>query len=171
MTPITIPLNEIDVSLKKICGNKANSLSMLIEENISVPRGFCITTQAYREFIEKTGLKENIAMELGRKNISDMRWEEMWDASLRIKHAFLSKEIPLRIKSEIRESFQMFAKKTPLAVRSSSLMEDSSDFSFAGLHESFINVKDWKGLLKSIKIVFADFIRQLYIINLKLKFG
>jgi pyruvate,water dikinase len=33
-------------------------------------------------------------MELGRKPLDAMRWEELWDAALRIRSAFLRARIP-----------------------------------------------------------------------------
>jgi hypothetical protein len=43
-----------------------------------------------------------------------------------------------------------------LAVRSSSVKEDSEGVSFAGIHESFINISDEVSLMKAIRMVWAS---------------
>ena len=43
-----------------------------------------------------------------------------------------------------------------MAVRSSSVKEDSEGVSFAGIHESFINISDEVSLMKAIRMVWAS---------------
>ncbi len=69
-------------------GGKANVLSRLIEAGYRVPGGFCVTADAYDLFVSSRGLANVIRMELGRKPLASMRWEELWDAALRIRSAF-----------------------------------------------------------------------------------
>ncbi len=66
----------------------------MMESGLRVPGGFCVTADAYEYFIEETGLRGRIAMELGRKRLEEMRWEEMWDAALRIRNMFLAAYMP-----------------------------------------------------------------------------
>ncbi|MFO7694117.1 MAG: PEP/pyruvate-binding domain-containing protein, partial [Vicinamibacterales bacterium] len=77
-----------------LVGGKATRLGSLIQAGFRVPRGFCITTRAYEQFVAEASLSGHIAMELGRKPLDAMRWEELWDAALRIRSAFLRAGIP-----------------------------------------------------------------------------
>jgi len=60
-----------------LVGGKAARLGSLIGAGFRVPRGFCITTKAYDQFIAEADLSGRIAMELGRKPLDAMRWEEL----------------------------------------------------------------------------------------------
>lgn len=69
-------------------GGTAHSLAQLGADGLHVPDTLCVTTTAYEVFVQASGLDERIQIELGRKDFSDMRWQEIRDASLRIRHLF-----------------------------------------------------------------------------------
>ena len=48
-----------------------------------------MTVRAYDLFLAESRLAGLIRMELDRKRFEDMRWEEIWDAALRIRNLFL----------------------------------------------------------------------------------
>ena len=53
-----------------------------------------LSADAYRHFVKENNLSSVINNELGRKPLESMRWEEVWDAALRIRTNFLKKPIP-----------------------------------------------------------------------------
>ncbi|MDI6644818.1 MAG: PEP/pyruvate-binding domain-containing protein [Methanobacteriaceae archaeon] len=153
---IIIPLiDKLAGNIEKV-GSKTKNLNLLINNSFKVPEGFCISTDAYKAFITENKLYNKIEMEISRKKLEDMRWEEMWDASLRIRSAFLKAEIPPYIKDQITEKIKTYPLNLEFSVRSSSPSEDSEKTSFAGIHESYINISGIKDLLKSIKLVWAS---------------
>jgi len=56
------------------------------QEKLPVPKTICISTNAYERFMNETELRSRVLMEYHRKPFDQMRWEEMWDCSLRIQH-------------------------------------------------------------------------------------
>ncbi|MDX1777101.1 MAG: PEP/pyruvate-binding domain-containing protein, partial [Desulfobulbales bacterium] len=82
-------LSEISRADSRTFGGKAAALRGLQESGFMVPATLCIATDAYKHFVSQNGLKEKIELELHRKKFSDMRWEEIWDAALRIRSIFL----------------------------------------------------------------------------------
>lgn len=153
---VIIPLEDkLAGDIEKV-GSKAKNLNLLLNNGFKVPEGFSISTDVYKEFISENKLYNKIEMEISRKKVEDMRWEEMWDASLRIRSAFLKAEIPLHIKNQITEKIRKYPKNLKFSVRSSSPAEDSEKTSFAGIHESYINISGLKDILKSIKLVWAS---------------
>lgn len=138
-----------------IIGGKGAKLSRLIAAGFRVPKGFCITVSAYEHFLSENHLANVIQMELGRKPLATMRYEEIWDAALRIRSAFLSAPVPEIISEAVLRHWETVGRK-PLAVRSSAPKEDSAKASFAGLHESVIDVMGYKALLNAIRIVWAS---------------
>lgn len=152
----TIPLGQIDPSQSQLFGGKAVNLSRLKCTGHSVPRGLCITTEAYLEFIRETGLANRIDLEYNRLNLDEMRWEEIWDMALRIRNMFLTTPLPKSLYKNIVQGINTLECSGSVAVRSSSPQEDSSESSFAGLHESFLNIQGHDDILKHVKLVWAS---------------
>jgi len=137
-------------------GGKGYALSLLAKNGFTIPRTVCITSDAYQEYLLQTGLRERILMELHRKDFKEMRWEEIWDCATRIRNMFLSKPFPEKLAREIRAAIGDRFRDTPVAVRSSAPEEDDTRSSFAGLHESFINVAGVESIVKHIRLVWAS---------------
>jgi pyruvate,water dikinase len=152
--PVVLPLSKASEYGESSVGGKGDKLGRLISAGYKVPRGFCITVKGYDGFLRAGRLVMTIQMELGRKPLSDMRWEEIWDSALRIRRAFLSSEIPESIAGAILN--EALALRGPLAVRSSAPGEDSASKSYAGLHESLIGVVGGEALLDAVRVVWAS---------------
>ena len=86
-----VPFDRLTEEDRRRVGGKAWVLSRLAREGFSVPRGAVLPVEAYRAYVGPTGLRERILLELNRKPFESMRWEEMWDAALRIRSLFLKK--------------------------------------------------------------------------------
>lgn len=152
--PVAVPLSKASNYGEFSVGGKGDKLGRLTNAGYKVPRGFCITVKGYDGFLRAGRLIMTIQMELGRKPLSDMRWEEIWDSALRIRTAFLSSEIPESIAEAILNEASSL--RGPLAVRSSAPGEDSASKSFAGLHESLIGVSGDEALLDAVRVVWAS---------------
>lgn len=152
---LTLPLAETASFGEGHVGGKAAKLARLISSGYRVPTGFCITTEAYRRFVEQGGLENRIDMEIARKPISSMRWEEIWDAALRVRTAFLRTPIPGEVSEAITSTCADII-ESPLVVRSSAVGEDSAERSYAGLHESVVGVVGANALLDAVRIVWAS---------------
>ena len=153
---VLIPLHAVEARHEPIVGGKAAKLSQLARAGFTVPRGVCLTTWAYESFVGDSDIVNTIRMELGRKSLDEMRWEEIWDAALRIRAAFMSQPLSDSLQSTIAEVLSAFDSSTPLAVRSSAIGEDSADRSFAGLHESIIGVRRTNAVRDAVRLVWAS---------------
>jgi len=151
-----VPLAEAAGAGDGLVGGKAASLGSLIQAGFRVPRGFCITTRAYEQFVDQAGLSRHVAMELGRKPLDAMRWEELWDAALRIRSAFLRAGVPDSVAAQIRRALADHVGDGAVAVRSSAPGEDSQQRSFAGLHESIVGVEGDRAVLDAVRTVWAS---------------
>lgn len=156
MMNLTLKLSQIDDSNRCIVGGKAAAISKMIANDLRVPKSLCVTTDTFDYFLERTGLREKILMEYFRKSFDDMRWEEIWDLSLRIKSMFLNTSFPIEIYSRLMPIIEEFFRNKAVVVRSSAIDEDSAKYSFAGIHESYVNVKGVDSILKHIKLVWAS---------------
>jgi phosphoenolpyruvate synthase/pyruvate phosphate dikinase len=81
---VLLPIEQTAGEERALVGGKALALARLGTAGFNIPRALCVTTEAYSRFVDSGGLRGAIARELGRKRFEDMRWEEIWDAALRI---------------------------------------------------------------------------------------
>jgi pyruvate,water dikinase len=154
--PLLIPLDADGPWNDRIVGGKAAKLAQLARAGFQVPNGFCLTTWAYHAFVRDAGLGAAIRMELGRKSLDDMRWEEIWDAALRIRAQFLAQPLSRLLREALGQGLRGFDASKPLAVRSSAVGEDSDGRSFAGLHESIIGVRGQAAVEDAVRLVWAS---------------
>jgi phosphohistidine swiveling domain-containing protein len=149
-------LMDIDPGEEAQVGGKAAKLAGLSQAGYRVPDGFVIPTGAYQHFLVSSRLDEIIRMELGRKPLEGMRWEELWDTALRIRNAFSTATMPQELADEIGEALDRLGSDRPLVVRSSAPGEDDEGSSFAGLHESVVDVRGRDALLEAVRIVWSS---------------
>ena len=137
-------------------GGKGYALSLLVRGGFSIPRTICVTSDAYQAYVNWTGLRERIMLELHRKDFSDMRWEEIWDCATRIRNMFLTRKLPETLSRELQNEIEKRFQDRTVAVRSSAPDEDDARSSFAGLHESYVNLTGVEDILKHIRLVWAS---------------
>jgi len=151
-----IPLADANDEDERLVGGKAARLGALLRAGLRVPPGVCVTTTAYDRFVDGAGLRGKLHMELGRKPFETMRWEEIWDAALRLRGAFLATPLPAEVAAAIRTALAGLGDDEPLAVRSSAVGEDAPGRSFAGLHESIVGVRGVGAVLDAVRVVWAS---------------
>jgi len=116
-------------------GGKGYSLSVLVNNKFDIPKGFVIISEAFFKFLEYNDLLEKIegvASEIDKDNFREK--------SEKIKDLILGREIPEEIVVEIKSKLIGLNVKT-IAIRSSAVSEDSLKASFAGLFDTFLNIK------------------------------
>jgi phosphohistidine swiveling domain-containing protein len=147
---------EIDEPVAARVGGKALALARMSRAGIAVPPFVAVTTDAYEAYLQATGLGVRILFELERKDFADMRWEELWDAALRIRSLFLTTPLPDELRAALAQPLAARFAEVATVVRSSAPGEDSAGASFAGLHESYVNVRGVDHILEHVKLVWAS---------------
>ncbi|MBO8181650.1 MAG: pyruvate, water dikinase [Archaeoglobus sp.] len=144
--------NEIGKQDIPLVGGKGANLGELFRNEIPVPNGFVIDSKTYRDFIEKTGIKEKIEKELENLDVEDT--ETLSKVSQRIRKLVESTPVPEDIKMEIKKAYEQLVRmegsKVYVAVRSSATAEDLPDASFAGQQDTFLNV-DGRNLIRYVR--------------------
>jgi pyruvate,water dikinase len=151
-----MPASEINHRHRRQFGGKALALSQLSPIGVLIPDTLCISGDVYLAYVTQTGLRERIAIELHRKAFSQMRWEEIWDCATRIRSLFLRKAIPTTIENDLSAAILSRFNDKAVVIRSSALDEDSTAASFAGLHDSYLNVSGVASILAHIRLVWAS---------------
>ena len=150
------PLEALPEGKSRDIGGKGAALYRLCAGGIRIPRTLCITTQAYRNFVDYGGMREKIQLELSRKEFDEMRWEEIWDASQRLRLLFMRSPIPPKMETAMRQAIANIFGDRATVVRSSAPDEDLRSQSFAGLHASYTHVHGCDAVLRHIRMVWAS---------------
>jgi pyruvate,water dikinase len=155
-TELVMELGELTLEDLPRAGGKAVALGRLARSGLPVPPGVCITIGAYERYLDDTGLRQRLPLLLERKPFAEMRWEELWDLGLRIRGLFLATPLPTDLAVELTRGLSPRFDRLPVSVRSTAPAEDSAAASFAGLHDSFVNVRGLPAILEHLRLVWAS---------------
>ena len=138
----------------EVVGGKGRSLSRLARAGFEVPGGFLVTTRAYREFVEAHDLKARI-LTLARPELVDgvVSFRKATDG---IRQLFDEHDLPSGVRAEISAAYDALGHRPAVAVRSSATAEDSPDVSFAGQHETCLNVTGEDAVATAVKDCWAS---------------
>jgi len=134
-------------------GEMYNKLS---SKGIAIPNGFATTAFAFRTFLQENkldGKLKDLLDQLDREKFSNLRSIGN-NARTLIMHAKISDNLAKEIVGAYRDLCKDEDKA--VAVRSSATAEDLPEASFAGQHESFLNVKGEKEVLAAVQKCFAS---------------
>ena len=146
-------------------GGKGANLGEMINADLPVPNGFAVTAQTYKEFIEKTGIKNQIQDKLNNLNVDDT--ETLQKVAKEIQKIITDSEIPERMREEIIDNYELLgdnkeahdlieAKEVFVAVRSSATAEDLPEASFAGQQATYLNIKGKNRVITAVRACWAS---------------
>ena len=148
---------------KHLVGGKCSSLGELhgIAKRIgfSIGDGFAITTDLYNEFVKYNQLEPIIVSMLDEIDPTNIKQLEKKSMELRkiVSSAKLSDEHREVMVSSYNQLSKLYGRENmEVAVRSSALAEDLPNASFAGQHDTYLNVCGEEELIKSILECFAS---------------
>eukprot|EP01089_Gocevia_fonbrunei_P021631 TRINITY_DN8477_c0_g1_i1.p1 TRINITY_DN8477_c0_g1~~TRINITY_DN8477_c0_g1_i1.p1 ORF type:complete len:201 (-),score=33.57 TRINITY_DN8477_c0_g1_i1:26-628(-) len=136
----------------QVCGGKATQLANLrtIQDDVRVPPGIVLTAPCFTKFWKGNELKFkefdvdfiNEKVDLGSDSIISLYAQEMINSE---ELSILKGEIPTDLQKEILSQLNKIfpsgrSEQIVVAVRSSAIGEDSEDASFAGIHETYLNI-------------------------------
>ncbi|MFL1387787.1 phosphoenolpyruvate synthase [Pseudomonas tritici] len=161
MVEYVVSLDKLGVHDVEHVGGKNASLGEMISNlagaGVSVPGGFATTAQAYRDFLELSGLNAQIHAALDALDVDDVN--ALAKTGAQIRQWIMDAEFPEKLNEEIRVAFAALSAGNPdmaVAVRSSATAEDLPDASFAGQQETFLNIRGVENVIRAAKEVFAS---------------
>ena len=142
-------------------GGKNASLGEMISElagaGVSVPGGYATTADAYRDFLQQSGLNEQIRARLEGLDVDDVK--TLTETGKAIRQWIIDTPFPAALDEAVTSAFSQLANgddDISVAVRSSATAEDLPDASFAGQQETFLNIRGLDNVKTAIKEVFAS---------------
>jgi pyruvate,water dikinase len=140
-------------------GGKNASLGEMIASlggaGIRVPNGFAISAQAYWHFLDTNGIREGITRSMSRLDRTDLT--NLKVVADEARSLIMKSSWPDDLAKEIRMAYEQLSQEgASVAVRSSATAEDLPTASFAGRHESFLNIQGVDSLLEAAKRCYAS---------------
>ncbi|BDG02275.1 phosphoenolpyruvate synthase [Anaeromyxobacter oryzae] len=153
---------EIGLDDVPLVGGKTASLGELYreltQEGVRVPNGFAITAPAYRYVLEAGGLLPRLQQELAGLDKHDL--QDFAERGRRARALVYETPLPPDLAEQITTAYgrlcATYGADTDVAVRSSATAEDLPGVSFAGQHETYLNVRGVGHLLDACRRCFAS---------------
>lgn len=136
-----------------LVGGKGANLGELTQAGIPVPPGFVVTTHAYREFINHSGLDHILRRLLDGLDVNDD--DQLNSTAAAVQHAIEQAEMPAVMQQEITAAYVQLG-EGPVAVRSSATAEDLAEASFAGQQATFLNIEGGVNVVEAVQRCWAS---------------
>ena len=137
---LVLPLAELEPGEAHMAGSKAANLAELSRAGLPVPEGFVVTTEAFRRFMEFSGLGGQLRQAVMILEGSELK--EVEDFSRLLQQKILDAPLPPELEKELLAASQrlgVLGARGLISLRSSAVGEDTQS-SFAGLYRSMLGV-------------------------------
>ena len=148
---------ELRIEDVPLVGGKNASLGEMYREltthGVRVPNGFAITAQAFRDALTAAGAWDELHRLLDGLDKRDVK--RLAEVGARCREIVYAAGLPEALRNQVvaahRELREQYGEELSLAVRSSATAEDLPTASFAGQHDTFLNVRGEAMLLDAIR--------------------
>ncbi len=173
---LVVDLRELGSAPLPLVGGKAVNLGKLTAAGFPVPRGFCLTTVAYRKAAppelealaarldaEQSGLVPDDELdgsqpgrprqgqaEPGRPQL------DLGELARQAREMIVTAPIPTDVDTALRGAYSALGSSATVAVRSSATAEDLPFASFAGQQDSFLNISGADAVVESARRCWAS---------------
>ncbi|MGC4016957.1 MAG: PEP/pyruvate-binding domain-containing protein [Luteolibacter sp.] len=143
-TPLILTLGDELATQSALTGGKGSRLAALHQQGFSVPNALLVTSTAYESFVRSVpdlhSLLDNIDLPHGRE---------------RLMECLAQQPLPNDLAIMLRDALSIFGYHA-VAVRSSSTLEDLAEASFAGQHDTYLNVRGTDTILEKVRQCFLS---------------
>jgi pyruvate,water dikinase len=146
-TSFILPLSDPAAADAERVGPKAANLARLSHAGLPTPGGVCITADAYRRQVQHLGIADAVRAYANADETTQRR------LAVEIRLALYQGDVAPGLRAEISAAWSQIPK--PAVVRSSSLVEDRADSSFAGQFESFLGLADESEFFTALRACWA----------------
>src|SRR5471030_2288008 len=156
------PFLEIRLDDVGLVGGKTASLgelySTLASEGVAVPNGFAVIADAYRDALLQRGIADELHQLLD--GLDKRKIKRLAATAAKAREIIYKAMDTAPLREQIVEAYRELERQSgagvAVAVRSSATAEDLPTASFAGQHESFLNVRGARDLFEACRRCFAS---------------
>jgi rifampicin phosphotransferase len=155
MSSLALGFQEIEETQLSLVGGKGLNLGELSKiQGIQVPEGFCITTVGYQKVIEQNETFQALLEQLTMQKVEER--DQIAEISRKIRQIIMEVEIPSDVVKAVADYLSRFGEENAYAVRSSATAEDLPHASFAGQHNTYLNIIGKEAILQHISKCWAS---------------
>ncbi|MEW9672760.1 phosphoenolpyruvate synthase [Ammoniphilus sp. 3BR4] len=155
MSSLILGFQEMEKTQLLLVGGKGLNLGELSKiQGIQVPEGFCVTTVGYQKAIEQNETFQALLDQLTLLKVEDR--DQIGEISRKIREIIMEVEIPSDVVKAVAHYLSQFGDEHAYAVRSSATAEDLPHASFAGQHDTYLNIIGKEAILQHISKCWAS---------------
>jgi pyruvate,water dikinase len=132
--------------------------SALSDRGVRVPNGFALTAQSYRDALSAAGAWDRLHELLD--SVDKTRIDDLAERAAEARNIVFAATGIDRLRQDVTAAYRRleseYGTNVAVAVRSSATAEDLPTASFAGQHESFLNVRGARNLFEACRRCFAS---------------
>jgi pyruvate,water dikinase len=160
---VTVPtytrtLGEVDATSIGLVGGKGANLGELVAAGAPVPVAFCVTTDAYRAFLDHHDLPQRIKELLAEVDYGDPAGIER--SASQIRSLIVASEIPADIAADVAAGYATLEAQlgagVEVSVRSSATAEDLPGTSFAGQQDTYLCISGVEAVTDAVRRCWAS---------------
>lgn len=152
--PLVLAFSDRDADTPQLVGGKGANLGRLTQAGFPVPPGSTVTTKAYDQFIAANTLAEVIAGHLAKIDYTMADTVETQAAAIR--QAIIQAPMPPQLTKAISDAYAALGDNPFVAVRSSGTAEDLEAASFAGQHDTYLDIRGTDAVVDAVKRCWAS---------------
>ena len=126
-------------------GGKGANLGELALAGLPVPPGFVVTAAAYLDAMEGAGIRDELRSRFAEVDADETA--KLAAIGAEIRGLIQAAAVPDDLRAEVVTAYRRLGADAVVAVRSSATSEDTAGTSFAGMHQTFTNVRGEQELL------------------------
>jgi pyruvate,water dikinase len=137
-------------------GGKGANMGEMVAAGLPVPPGFVVLRDSYLESMKAAGVREEVNAahrEAMLAALDTSRFDEMCSE---MKVVVVQAGMPDNVRDHILASYRAMGPDCYVAVRSSATGEDGADASFAGMNETYTNVRGERDLIEAVQNCWAS---------------
>ena len=148
-TPFTLSFSNIRATDLPLVGGKGANLGEMTHAGFPIPGGFCLTTTAFKQFMDAYSDSEGIYKQLNNITTNDI--DSVRSVGEQIRQKLLTVPMPTDIVEAVKQAWQETGVEHAYAARSSATAEDLPDASFAGQQDTYLNIIGEAALLDAVR--------------------
>ena len=152
--PAILAFADIGAEDIAVVGGKGANLGALHRAGLAVPPGFCVTTRAFLAFVADDAAMAAWLAELDTLAPADLGAARRLGATMR-QH-LTAQPVPAPIHDALVAAWRAAGAEHAYAVRSSATAEDLPEASFAGQHDTYLNVRGETALVDRVRACWAS---------------
>ena len=165
-TSFVRPFSAISSADVPLVGGKNASLGEmyrnLASQGVPIPNGFAVTAEAYRQVLNEAHAWDALHAAIDGVDPNDL--DDLAERAARARNVILGCPLPPELTAQILAAYhdllEEYGANAAVAVRSSATAEDLPSASFAGQHDSFLNVQGDEMLLDAYRRCLASLFNE-----------